>query len=121
MTIRKLKNLATIISKKYNLLPIKIRFKEVRKGFAYISTRKITIPIWIFETVKVYQYYYIIHELTHFILHKKFGHEKHGKEFKKIESQILKEYNIIPVYSRAYAKALYNLEGKKLCGRLGVK
>lgn len=118
--IRELKRLSQIIIKRYDLTPIKIEFKAVKRGRARSLTRKITIPIWIFESVKEYQYYYIIHELVHFILHDKFGFSEHNKGFKKLESQILRDYNIIPIYSKAYAKELRNLEGKKLCSQFGL-
>lgn len=120
MNIRELKKLAQVIILKHNLTPIKIQFKAVRRGKARISTRKITIPIWIFESVKEYQYYYIIHELTHFILKDNFGFAEHSETFKKLESQILRDYSIIPIYSKVYAKELRNLQGEKLCGKFGV-
>jgi len=119
--IRELKNLATIITRKHNLTPIKIEFKAVRRGRARSLTRAITIPIWIFGSVKEYRYYYIIHELVHFIQRDKFKYSGHGEEFKRIESKILKDYNIIPVYNKAYAKELRNLEGEILCGKFGEK
>ena len=117
--IQNLKNLASMIIKKHGLDPITIKFKEVQRGHAYMHTRKITIPIWIFSGIKEYQIYYMVHELTHFICIDKFGMGGHGNLFKKIESQILNDYNIIPIYSKAYAKKLQNPQGKVLCGRFG--
>ena len=119
--IRELKNLATIITRKQDIKPIKIEFKNTLRGWARNKTRAITIPIWIFQGIKEYQYYYMIHELVHFIEKDKLGYSGHNNHFKKIESQILKEYGIIPIYNKAYAKELRNLEGKKLCGKLGEK
>ena len=115
--IQELKNLATVITKKQGIKSIKIQFKNTLKGRARLRTRSITIPTWVFKYAKEYQYYYMIHELTHFIERDKLGYSGHDNHFKKIESRILKEYGIIPIYSKAYAKELRNLKGEILYSR----
>lgn len=117
--IRKLKNVASVVIKKHGLKPIKIQFKDVWRGRARYYTRSITIPLWIFSGVGAFQIYYIVHELTHFICMDKFKNREHGVLFKKIESRILKDYNILPIYSKAYAKELRNLKGEKMWGDKG--
>lgn len=119
--IQNLKNIASVIIKKHNIKPIRIEFKQVRRGRARYKTRSITIPTWIFKGIKEYRIYYMVHELTHFIGHEKFGIGGHGKLFKKIENQILADYNIIPIYSKAYPKELQNPQGQTLCGKFGEK
>ena len=99
---------------------IEIQFKQVLRGRARAETRKITIPIWAIQGRKEYGIYYIIHELTHFITYKNFGFDgSHCELFKKIETAILKKYNIKPIYSKAYPKYLEDLQGNKLCSRYG--
>ena len=115
--IRELKNLSQVIIKTYDLKPIDIEFKYIQRGRASYRTRKITMPIWIFSRAKAYQYYYMIHEITHFIGYEKFNSNGHGDIFKGIESRILNKYNIIPIYSKAYVKELRNLNGEILYRR----
>lgn len=121
MMICDLQNLALEITKKHNLRPIEIKFKRIQRGHAYFKTRRITIPTWVLEGVKEYRIYYVVHELTHFIERKLIGFTRHDTLFKNIETKILKDYGIIPIYSRAYIKQLKNFQGQVLCGRLGGK
>jgi len=102
------------LCKKYGLPDIKIEIKQVNRGRARILTNKITIPLWVLQKTKAFGYYYIIHEITHFITC-----NEHGQWFKDVESKILKTYDIVPHYAKAYAKALYSLKGEKLCGKYG--
>lgn len=91
---------------KYNLEPIKIKVKDIRQGHALYLNRTITIPSWSANKGKEYFYYYVIHEFTHFICYDKFKHHGHSPEFKKIETAILKEWGLYPIYAKAYIKEL---------------
>jgi len=112
-------NIKDEIIKFNDIKDIIIQFKSVRRGRARIDSRKITIPIWTLQRTKSYAIYYVIHELSHFIVSDKFGAFGHGGIFKKIEIMILKKYNIIPIYKKAYPKTLTDLNGNILCGRYG--
>ena len=120
MIKQELKQIAEQLIEKNKLPPIKIQFKNIcGGGSARYNTRKITIPYWAIQAVKEYAIYYLIHELSHFIAIDNFQTYGHGKIFKEIEKTILKKYNIIPDYAKAYPKALYNLQGERLCGKYG--
>lgn len=120
MDKKELTKLFNELIERNGITPIGIDFKKVIKGRARYGTRKITIPCAVLERVKEYAIYYVIHELTHFVAVDNFNNYGHTPLFRKIESTILKSYGIIPNYSKAYPKALYNLQGQKLCGRQGV-
>ena len=116
ITIRDMKKILTILSLKYKLPKITIQIKSTRCGRARFRTNKITLPKWIFTRIKEYQLYYIIHEICHFITL-----QGHTDKFKQVETDILKEYNILPIYNKAYPKELRDLSGKVLCNNYGVK
>ena len=104
----KLKNL---ICEKYNLDFIKIKVKETLRGRAYYNNRIITIPFWAYSEGLNYFHYYILHELSHFInydMNKSYGH---NKKFKTIEKNLLKDFDLVPIYKRVYIKALKNKSG----------
>jgi len=108
------------IIKENNLSDIEIQFKHVRRGRARRKTRKITIPIWAITGVKAYGIYYVIHEIVHFIKYDLYNlGDYHGELFKKIETSILKKYNIKSIYNKAYAKYLTDLNGNKICKKYG--
>jgi hypothetical protein len=99
-------------------LPVTIEVKELRRGGrAILKTRYISIPLWTNRT-KEYFIYYIIHELTHFIITK----QGHNFVFKAKEQEILKRYDIKIKYSKAYPKFLYHYNtGQIICGKYGEK
>jgi len=119
--IKELRELANYLIRRFCLKPIDIQVRQVERGRARHRTRKITIPFWALEGVKEYGYYYFIHEICHFVMVDKHNYMGHGEKFKTLETEILKEHNIIPVYNKAYPRALYNLKGEKLCGLYGEK
>ena len=94
---------------KYNLPKIKVEVKHTRQGRARKKTNKITIPKFAIGYGYSFSLYYIIHEVCHFIIG--YGHRQ---DFKNKEIEILKDYNLLPIYSRAYAKQLYDLSGNLL-------
>jgi predicted SprT family Zn-dependent metalloprotease len=99
-------------------MPITIEVKELRRGGrAVFNSRYISIPLWANRT-KEYFIYYVIHEITHFICMGKY--RGHGEEFKMIEQEICKRYNIAIQYSKAYPKCLLRQDtGQVLCGKYG--
>ncbi len=101
-----LKELARYLMVEYSLLPIKTTFKSVQCGTSYFDTRHITMPTWIFDHTMEYCYYYMIHEITHFITHDKHNYVGHQGTFRVFERNILADFGLTPVYSRAYIKEL---------------
>jgi len=108
--------LAKRICRIEGILPITIEVKQIRRGGrACLQTRYISIPLWANRT-KEYFVYYVIHELTHFIL----PYHGHNKIFKLREQAICKRYDITISYKKAYPKFLYQYKtGKVLCGQRG--
>jgi len=106
-------NITEQIIKKYKLKNINIKFKNQNKGWSRLSG-SISIPLWAKEKGNAFFLYYIIHELVHQIIYKKYSHWKHNKDFKRIERKILREYNLEIKYARAYPKALINKQGKEV-------
>jgi len=107
------------IIKNNDLEDITIKFKNVRRGSARNRTRKITIPIWAIQKSRAFAIYYIIHEVSHFIVNDKLGGGGHCEVFKQVETTILEKYYMKPVYKKAYVKYLTDLNGNKLCGDYG--
>ncbi len=117
MTQKELKNIGQEILKEHGLSNSKIKFKNIERGWASYTTTNISIPKWTLQRHKSYALYYVLHEVSHQIINKKFDSniiKPHGKEFKELEKQLLARYNIRPVYSRAYVKELYDSKTNKL-------
>lgn len=114
MIKQELRQIAKDIIKDNALSDIKIQFKHTYCGRARPLTRKITIPMWTVENTRAYAIYYVIHELTHFIVNM-----GHGEAFKNKEREILEKYNMKPIYKKVYVKYLTDLEGNKLCQEYG--
>jgi len=113
-----LQGLADYIIREENLKPITIQVKNIlRCGRARYRTRKITIPLWASDRGIEYLYYYLIHEVTHFVCLDRGIYCGHGKTFKEIESKWLKEFGLLPIYAKAYAKGLRNLNGDTIWKR----
>ena len=97
--------------------PIATTFKSVQCGRASYHTRKITMPIWIFDYSTEYQWCYMIHEVLHFILWDKMQYGGHGDVFKNWERNLLKEFGLSVTYKKAYIKTLnssYNGDSYKM-------
>ena len=109
--------LKDLICNKYNLTAIKIKVKKIRGGCAYYDTRFISIPIWAYNEGLNYFYAYVLHELGHFINHDTGGELGHSRKFKEIEQKLLKDFGLIPIYSRAYIKELNNERGQRVWQR----
>ncbi len=91
----------------YSFVNINIQFKSVKRGRARYLTNSITIPLWILNYPIEYQYYYIIHEVTHFIA----IYQGHNDMFKQKEKELLNEFGLIPIYNRVYIKQLNGING----------
>ena len=113
MTTKKdLLDVADFIIEQENLLPIRIQFKEIKgAGRAHYHTRSITIPMWIWKDrySDEYRYWYIIHEVCHFVVG---PGNSHNHRFKEKERFWLKEFGILVEYAKAYPKRLMTLTGK---------
>lgn len=118
MKISELQTIADLAAKELglNIRPT-IQVRDVNTGRARRKTNKITIPLWATQRVREYAIYYVIHEVCHFIE----GAWHHTPKLKKLEQGILKRLGIKIEYAKVYPKALYGLDGKKLCGKSGKK
>jgi hypothetical protein len=104
-------DIADFILQKEHKDKIPIIFKNIQRGWAKYDGpvgKHIIMPTWIFAHCGEYQISYIIHEVCHFLV-EKCGHTP---EFKEKETYWLKQFGFIPIYSKAYTKALLNLDGK---------
>lgn len=99
-------DLKNLLVEEFKLRPIKLKVKNISRGRAIYQSRFISIPVWAYSWGEHYFYYYIIHEISHFINYDKLNNTGHNDLFKGIEKEILKEWGIIPVYNRAYVKEL---------------
>ena len=110
--IDKLKPIADKLISDYNL-PIHLHFKRIRRGRASYSGYT-SVPLWSLGEGWEYALSYVIHEITHGIILQTIGQVGHTRAFKEKETEILAEHNIVPIYSRAYAKMLKNKQGEIL-------
>lgn len=117
------------IVKKYDLSDYvkTLKVKKINRGRSIYKSGFISIPKWSIEN-KRYFVYYVLHELTHFIIYKK-EKEKilpdnvntHGIEFKSIEKDLLYNYGIKVIYKKPYPKYLTDRQGKIICEEHGKK
>jgi len=115
----KLKKLSDNITEKNSIPSINIKIKPINQGRANFRSNFISFPLWVLSKKREYIYYYLIHEITHFITWKKFKISNHKSIHKKIEQEICKEFRIVIKYAKAYPKALFNIKGKRICKKLG--
>jgi len=96
-------------------LPIILQLKDVQCGSANYRTRKLTTPLWLFgksnkyfnaNSPMAFQYWYVLHEISHFINCDNYGNYGHHKTFRGIERKLLKDFGLTPIYSRAYIRQL---------------
>jgi len=108
MTQKKLKQIGKNILKEFSINDIAIKYKDVQRGRCLQTS--VTIPKWSLKQGQAYSLYYVLHEISHHIVQKVFKYriKVHGKEFKSIEKQLLKRYDLVPIYNKAYIKELYN-------------
>ena len=78
-----------------------IHLKYNRRGHTNLNTGHISIPIWAIQEGENFITYYLIHEVTHWILS-----QSHTLEFKRKETEILNRHNLEPIYSKVYVKML---------------
>jgi len=109
MNKQELQDIANNLCKTYNISPILVKIKYVRRGRARLKQNKIIMPYWVTKQNETYGKYYIIHEVCHFLTE-----TKHTELFKATEIDILKKYNIIPIYKKVYVKKLTDLTGRTL-------
>lgn len=106
---RGLQDIADLLCPIYNIGKVVVELKDVKRGRVRRRAKKITLPVWATTYPFEFLLYYLVHELCHFIT----GGE-HGRIFKQKETEILKRFNIVPIYGRAYAKELQDTTGKIL-------
>ena len=102
----------------YQIAPVDIKVKDIRRGYASY-TRYISIPLWAFWQGKDFFTYYIIHEVCHFINHDRGGNYGHSGKFKEIETGVLGQWGLKPIYNRAYVKQLRGGNGQLLWDKGG--
>lgn len=92
---------------KYNLKPIVLKVKDIQSGRAIEASRFVSIPLWAYEKGIHYFYYYVLHEISHFIeWHRGIYLAGHSDIFKSIERELLKDFGLKPDYKKAYVWAL---------------
>lgn len=95
-------------------IKIKLEFKNNRRGRAHPNGR-LVVPLWAIKEGVEYAYYYLIHEVSHFInRYRNFSISSHGPEFKDIELFWLVQFGLYPKYKKAYPKKLLSENGKVL-------
>jgi predicted SprT family Zn-dependent metalloprotease len=103
------------ITEKYDLIDITIKVKDIQSGRAIYNTCFVSIPLWAYDEGLHFFYYYVLHELSHFIARQKDRFcESHGKLFKTIENELLADFGLKPVYAKAYVKELKLSNGKSV-------
>ena len=111
-------DLKNYLERKFRLNPIEIKVKNINCGRAIYSSRFISIPLWAYDRGINYFYWYVIHEVTHFIANESYNANcKHDNRFKRIETENLKDFGLIPIYARAYVKELLSNNGEVLYSR----
>ena len=113
--LKESQELSNLICESEKINPIEIQIKNTNCGRARVRTRKITIPLWIYKNSIEFVWYYVIHEVCHFIMYdNNMPKAGHNEVFKAKEKIILKDYGMIPIYARAYPKELKTLNGLSL-------
>lgn len=79
-----------------------IELKEVKVGRYRKKTNKISIPLWVVGSHDSFQIYYVIHETCHFVI----NCGDHGELFKSAETKMMEQYNLKPIYAKAYVKRI---------------
>lgn len=101
---------------------ITLQLKDNRTGVANYGRNVLTIPLWLFESSKKYwnnrsleyRYYYVLHEISHFINYHTYNATGHQGTFRTVERRLLLDFGLIPVYKRAYVKQLLSENGDVL-------
>jgi predicted SprT family Zn-dependent metalloprotease len=115
---KEVEDLKNYLEKKYKLNPIKIKVKDINSGRAIYKSRFISIPLWAYDRGINYFYWYVIHEVCHFICNDTLMYNaKHSDLFKNKERELLKDFGLIPIYARAYVKELLSNSGEVLYTR----
>ena len=97
---------------KYAFSDIRVKVKHLRRGHSRYKTRLTSIPLWAYGKGEAFFTYYVLHEISHIINYDTEGSERgHSEDFKQIEKTLLKDYGLIPIYKRAYIKALKDING----------
>ena len=110
----------------YGLRNITLRLADNRIGNANYFDRILTLPYWLFNFSNnynnnnkplEYQYYYVLHEICHFIVNDKHRFYGHQGLFRETERKMLSEFGLVPIYARAYVKQLKTENGETIYTR----
>lgn len=86
----------------------KVKVRDQRAGRTDRKSNSVIIPLWTFAQGIEYVWSYIIHEICHYAARG----EGHSRVFKNKERKVLAEFDLYPVYAKAYAKELKNSAGQ---------
>lgn len=99
---------------KLNILQgVWFKIRDVKRGNTGLYGN-ITIPLWLQKINWPFFYYYVFHEVTHYICEQKYHNPNHGDKFKKIEIELLNDYGYIPKYNKMYINELRNFNNEVL-------
>jgi hypothetical protein len=99
--------------------PPRVEIRDRQNGFAKPHINLIVLPEWLWSDSEPTEYvaYYAIHEACHFLVHS----HKHNGRFREAEKRWLREFGLLPIYSRAYVKGLATLDGRVVWARKQCK
>jgi len=99
---------------------IGMRVKLIRAGHASWTTNQFTVPRWALNKGREYAIYYVVHEFAHIVHHLKYWTPDfaggHSKTFKRIETRLLKLFDLQIGRAKTYPLAIY-ANGEKVYQR----
>lgn len=101
----------------------KLAVNNAMRGVAKYNTWTCTLPTKALIEGEAFAISYAVHEACHFVLQQKTKDAYqigHGPQFKRLETEVLAMFGLIPTYSRAYIKKLESSSGKVLFRRQEV-
>jgi len=87
-----------------------VNIRDQQKGRTDSKTKSVIIPLWAINEGDVYAWAYTIHEVNHYAC----NNWGHSKSFKDKERRVLAEFNLFPVYKKAYACELKSKSGQTI-------
>ena len=92
----------------YKSIP-KVKIAYTDCSYAHFRTNSITLSLWNYERFGIEGWYaIIIHEIVHLLIWDRL----HNDRFKECERKWLREFGLIPIYQRAYARKYEYLNGR---------
>lgn len=106
-----------LLSKAFSQVTCTLEFTQEKRGFCYytgVTTRKITIPNWVWEHGWNYAVHYLLHEWTHAICGSLAAHNAY---FKQKEIRLHKLFDLVISHRVRYLKELKTAAGELVMER----